>query len=138
MKIAEPTTTDWLAKRQTYRRLMTGSIFGGTAVALVLRSLGYPILGEGVYWIGILAFSAIWLGTDIQLMDERDRELERRASLSALKIVGPVLVVGASSARLLTWLTDVTVPAMVWGALYGYVGLFVAFGIAYLWHRSRR
>jgi hypothetical protein len=137
MTTAESSTTDWLSKRQTYRRLIFGSVLGGTAVALLLRFLDYPVVGEAVYWVGILTFLAIWKGTEMQLMDERDWELEQRASLTAIQIIAAVAVVGASSARLLTWLTDYTVPVVVWGALYGYIGLAIAFGVAYLWHRSR-
>jgi len=137
MTATESPANTRLARRQTYRRLMFGSVFGGVAVGLVLRSLDYPVVGEAVYWVGILAFLAIWKGSDVQLMDERDWALERRASLSALQIVSAVLVVAASASRLLTWLTDYTVPTLVWGALYGYIGLFIAFGASYLWHRSR-
>jgi len=35
------------------------------------------------------------------------------------------------------YLTDYTVSASVWGALYAYIGLFIAFGVAYLYHRRR-
>ena len=137
MTTTESPATDWLSRRQTYRRLMAGSVLGGVAVALVLRNLGYLFVGEAVYWVGMLTFFAIWKGTDVQLMDERDWELERRASLTAFQIVGALAVVGASSARLLTWLTDYAVPAMVQGTFYGFVGFVIAFGVSYLWHRSR-
>jgi len=116
---------------------MFGTILGAVAVALVLRNLGYPFVGEAIYWLGIVAFFGIWKGTDVQLMDERDWELERRASLTAFQIVGAVAVVGASAARLLTWLTDYTISATARGAFYGFVALVVAFGLSYLWHRSR-
>ncbi|MFC6755640.1 MULTISPECIES: DUF2178 domain-containing protein [Haloarcula] len=137
MTAAESPATTTLSRRRTYRRLMFGSVYGGVAVGLVLRYLDYPVVGEAAYWVGILAFVAIWKGSDVQLMDERDWALERRASLSALQLVGAVLVLGASASRLVTWLTDYTVPTLVWGALYGYIGLFIAFGVSYLWHRSR-
>ena len=137
MTTTESPANDWLSKRQTYRRLMSGAVFGGVAVGLVLRWLDYPVVGEAVYWVGILAFFAIWKGADIELMDERDLELERRASVSAIGIVGAVLVVVASASRLVTRLTDYTVPTLMWGALYGYVGLFIAFGVAYFYHRRK-
>jgi hypothetical protein len=137
MTTTESPANDWLSKRQTYRRLMFGAMFGGVAVGLVLRWLDYPVVGEAVYWVGILVFFAIWRGADIELMDERDLELERRASVSALLIIGTLLVVGASASRLATWLTDYTVPPVIGGALYGYVVLFIAFGLSYFWHRAR-
>jgi len=137
MTTAQSSTTEWLSKRQRYRKLLFGSILAGVALSLLLRGLDYPVIGEAVYWLGIVAFVGIWRGADIQLVDERDAELERRASLTALQSIGAVLVVGASTARLLPRLTDYTVPTMVAGALYGYIGLFVVFGVAYFWHRTR-
>ncbi|MDS0258384.1 DUF2178 domain-containing protein [Haloarcula sp. S1CR25-12] len=131
-----PATTR-LSKRRTYRRLMYGSVLGGTAVSLLLRYFDYPLVGEAVYWVGLLAFFVIWKGSDVQLMDERDWALERRASLTALQLVVAVAVPGAAALRLLTWLTDYTAPPIVRGAFYGYIGLFIAFGLSYLWHRSR-
>ncbi len=116
---------------------MTGSIAVGVAAGLVLRWTGYPLVGEAVYWAGILGFLAVWRGTSVQLVDERDVELERRAAHTTLSAVGPLLVLGASTARVLTWVTDYTVPIVIWGVLYGYVSLFVVFGVAYVWHRYR-
>jgi len=116
---------------------MYGSIVGAVVLTLVLRNFGYPFVGEAVYWLGIVAFFAIWTGTDVQVMDERDWELERRATLSAFQIIGAIGVVGASALRLLTYLTEYTIPAEVQGAFYGFIGLFIAFGLSYLWHRSR-
>ena len=137
MTATESPGTTRLSKRRTYRRLMYLAVFGGTGIGFLLRYLDYPVVGEAVYWVGIVAFIAVWKGSDVQLMDERDWALERRASLSALQIVGATMVVVASGSRLVTWLTDYTVPTLVWGALYGYIGLFIIFGLSYLWHRSR-
>jgi len=99
MSATESLVTTTLSKRRTYRWLMFGSVYGGVAVGLGLRYFDYPVVGEAVYWVGILAFVAIWKGSDVQLIDERDWALERRASLSALQIVGAVMVVVASGSR---------------------------------------
>lgn len=116
---------------------MIGSILAAVVLSVLLRNFEYHLAGEAVLWLGFLTYGVIWKGTDVQVMDERDWELERRASLTAIQLVGAVLIVGASTARLLPLLTDYTVPVIVSGALYGYVGLYVAFGVAYLWHRYR-
>ena len=128
---------DRLSKIRLYRRLMVGSILGGVAGALVLRTLDYPVLGEAVYWVGIIAFFAVWQGTSLTLFDERDVELERRASHVTLLVVGAVGVVTASLTRLVPRFTDYTVPAELAGALYGFVFLFGTFGVVYLWLRYR-
>jgi uncharacterized membrane protein YfcA len=133
-----PTSTpDRPSKQRRYRRLLLGSVFGGVAAALVLRALDYPLLGEAVYWLGILAFLAIWRGTTITLFDERDQALERRASHLTLTLFAGVLVLGASAARVLSYTDAYAVPSEAWAVLWGYVALFAAFGVTYLWLRYR-
>jgi|AntDeeMinimDraft_5_1070356.scaffolds.fasta_scaffold00132_33 tellurite resistance protein TehA-like permease len=126
-----------LAKRRRYRRLMIGSIAVGVALSLLLRALDYPLVGEVVYWVGIVGFVAVWLATPVTLFDERDVALERRAAHLTLNAFAPVLVIGASAARILTHVGAYEVPATVWGALWGYFALFVTFGVAYGWLRYR-
>jgi len=137
MPATESSTTDWLSRRQRYRKLMLGAILGAVALSVLLRTFDYHFVGEAVFWLGLVAYGVVWKGTDVQVMDERDWALERRASLTAIQLAGAALIVGASAARLVPLLTDYTVPAIVSGALYGYVGLFIAFGVAYVWHRRR-
>lgn len=134
-----PFKTDRLSKRRLYRRLMYGFVLGGVALGLVLRELlGYPLVGEGIYWVGILGFLAVWRGTSLTLFDERDRALERRASQLTLTLFAGVLIVGASLARVVPLLSTYTVPAAAWPALSAYAALFGVFGAVYLWLRYRR
>jgi len=137
MSRTNTSTTNRLSRRRTYRRLMFGCIAVAVALGLALRFFDRPLLGEAVYWIGILAFFGIWFGTSGSLFDERDRALERRASQVTMLVAAAVLVVGASTARLVTALDLYEVPPMISGALYGYVALFAVFGVAYAWLRSR-
>lgn len=131
------TGTGRLARIRLYRRLFVGSIVAGVAAALALRFLDYPLLGEAVYWVAIVVAVVILLGTAVPLFDERDAALERRASHVTLSLFAVVLVVGASAARVLPRVSDLTVPPEVVGALYGYVALFATFAVAYLWLRYR-
>jgi uncharacterized membrane protein len=117
---------------------MVGFVVVGSVLGFSLREfLGYPLVGEAVYWLGILGFLAVWQGTSISLFDERDRALERRASQFTLTLFAGVLVVGASAARLLSYTDAYAVPTAVWGALWGYVALFVTFAVVYLGLRYR-
>ncbi len=140
MTMTQPDTagSDRLAKQRFYRRLLVGFVVGGVGLGLILRiGLGYPLVGEAVYWLGIIGFLAVWRGTSITLVDERDRALERRASQITLATFGAVLVLGASSARVLSYTGTYEVPGMVWAVLWGYVALFGVFGVVYLWLRYR-
>ncbi len=108
MTPAQSTATNRLSKRRSYRRLMYGFVGGGVIAGLGLRFLDYPLAGELAYWAGVLGFLAVWLGTSVELFDERDAALG---------------------------LYDV--PPEVSGALYGYVALFVVFGLAFVGVRAR-
>lgn len=130
--------SDRLAKQRFYRRLILGFVGGGVALGLILRlGLGYPLVGEAVYWLGIIGFLAVWQGTSLTLFDERDKALERRASQMTLAVFGVGLVVGASSARILSYTNTYEVPRAVWTVLWAYVALFGVFAVVYLWLRYR-
>lgn len=137
MTPAQSTPTNRLSKRRSYRRLMYGFVAGGVVTGLSLRLFDYPLAGELVYWVGVLGFLAVWFGTSVKLFDERDAALERRASQITMYVFAAVLVVGASAARVLTALGVYDVPPEVSGALYGYVALFVVFGLVFLGVRAR-
>jgi len=127
-----------IAKKRTYKRLMLGFIAGGVGLALLLREvLGYPLVSEAVYWVGIVGFLAVWWGSSQSLFDERDRALERRASYLTLSILGPLFVVAASTARLVPQFTDYTVPSEIWSMLWGFFVVYLIFGISYLVVRYR-
>ncbi|WP_435062598.1 DUF2178 domain-containing protein [Halobaculum sp. EA56] len=131
-------TAPTVSRRRRYRLLMAGTLLGGVAAGLALRSLDYHVAGEAVYWLGVLGFLAVWRFSPVTLFDERDEALERHASALTLGVFAVILPVGASAARLATRLGRYDVPELVWGALYGYVGLFVVFALAYGWLRRTR
>ena len=130
--------TDRLALQRKYRRLMISSILGGVAIALLLRDiLAYPLVGEVVYWLGIVGFFVIWWRSPVQLFDERDAALERRASHVTIYVIGAVLVVGATTARVLPRISVYDVPDAAIYGLYAYITVFVVWAIAYLGLRYR-
>lgn len=132
------TDADPLARQRLYRRLFVGLIVGGAAIAITLREvLGYPLVGEAVYWLAIIAALAVWRGTSVTLFDERDAALERRASHYTLTIVAVPLILGASAARLLSYTDTYAVPSEIWAVLWGGVGLYVLFAGVYLTLRYR-
>lgn len=130
--------TERLSRQRRYRRLMFGFVAAGVVLGLTLREvLDAPLLGEAAYWVGIVGFLAVWWGTSVELFDERDRSLERRASHLTVSVFAVVLVVGASAARVLSYTDTYAVPSEVWAVLWGYVALFATFGLAYAWLRYR-
>ncbi|MFC7070859.1 DUF2178 domain-containing protein [Halobaculum lipolyticum] len=132
--VAAPT----VARRRRYKRLLYGSVAVAVVANVALRLLSYPVAAEATYLLGILAFVAVWRLSPVTLFDERDEELERRASTITLSVAAVVLIVGASGARALSALGVYEAPPVVAGVLYGYVGLFVVFALALAWVKFTR
>ena len=129
--------TDRLAKVRRYRRLFYGCILLGSAGLIVASHFEYHLFGVGVYWAGVLAAIAILRGTSVDLYDERDVSLERRASLLTLCVIGAVAVLGVPASVALSELGYFAMPPELLGAIYGYVALSAVFAIVYLWIRYR-
>ena len=118
---------------------MSVLLLGGVGIGLVLRLLlERPLLGEAVYWVGVLGFLAVWFGSPVTLFDERDKSLEQRASVLTLGVFAVVFPVSASAARVLSYTDTIKVPAEIWTVLWGYVALYGVFAGIYGWLRYRQ
>jgi uncharacterized membrane protein len=117
---------------------MYGSILVGVAGFVGGGELGYPLVGLAVYWAGVLGFVAIWKGTSVQLFDERDAALDRRASHVTLQIAGAVGILTMTTLVVLENATAVMVGERVWGGFLALSALFVLYGVVYTVIRYRR
>jgi uncharacterized membrane protein len=132
----EPNGTRRLHRIRRYRQLMYASIGVGVLGFLVGDSLGYPLVGLVVYWTGILGFLAVWKGTSVELFDERDAALERRASHRTLQIAAVVGLL-TMTGLVVTENTGGEVTPLVWGGFLALSTLFVLFGVVYTVLRYR-
>ncbi|MFB6269501.1 MAG: DUF2178 domain-containing protein [Halobacterium sp.] len=127
-----------LAKIRRYRRLMYGSVLGGALGFVVAAELGYHLLGLAAYWVGLLGFVAVYRGTDVELYDERDRSIERRASHLALLVVGAAFVVSMSAFSALEATSGFETPVLYEGALLGFAATMGVFAVTCYWLRCQR
>lgn len=131
-------TTELLAKRQSYRRWMNVSLWGGI-VALFLATgvwVFAPIdtfvwTGVALYWLGVLGYLLIWKGTAITLFDERDEQIELEASGLTLSVVAYVVIVAIPAMVALSVTGTYTVPSPYREMLVGWLAIFVVFAVAY-------
>jgi uncharacterized membrane protein len=117
---------------------MYASVFIGVLGFLAAEYLGYPLVGLVVYWAGFLGFFGIWKGTSVQLYDERDAALERRASLVTIQIAGVIAVLLMTTLVVVETTNAMEVPPRVWGGFLTLSGLFILYGVVYLSVRYRR
>jgi uncharacterized membrane protein len=127
----------WLARRRRYRRGAFGILAAGVVGFAIGVSIDRPVVGVGLYWAGFVGFFALKRWSPIELFDERDCALERRASYDAVRLAGVAMVVFAPGASVLEETGSYEIPRAVEGAFLGYVALFAVFGIAYLARRYR-
>ena len=136
MTTSPSTVHDRLATVRKYRRLF-GALLAIAVLGFIAgSSLGYPIAGVGVYWAGVLGMVLVWKGTSLELFDERERTIERRASNLTLTAFAFVLIVGGPGQLLYGELGYQAGP-LLQGALWGYAAQFAFFGLVYLGLRSR-
>lgn len=128
---------DRLSSVRRYRRLYWGCLAVAILGFVGGITFSYQLVGLGVYWAGVAAMLFVWKGTPLQLFDEREQQLDRRASHVTLSIVGAVLIVGGPGQVLLTEL-GYELSAAVEGALFGYAAQFGLFGVVYLAIRLRQ
>ncbi|SEW03779.1 DUF2178 domain-containing protein [Halobacterium jilantaiense] len=134
----EPTGTGRMAKVRRYRRLLFACIGVGVGGFLVAVEFDYPLVGLVVYWAGILAALGVWKGTSVTLYDERDLDLERRASLLTLQIAGVVGVLAMTTLVVTDQMPSVDVPERIVGGFLTISALFIVYGVVYTVVRYRR
>ena len=134
--MTETPNRNWLSSVRRYRRLFWGCFVVAILGFVAGISLGYPLVGLGVYWAGFAGMLAISKGTSLDVFDEREQRLERRASHITLSLVGVVLVLGGPGQIALAELGYELTTTMK-GALYGYAAQFGLFGVVYLVVRYR-
>lgn len=128
--------------QRRYGALVFGLYVVGIAGMIVGILLDYALAASVVYLTGLWGGFALslWLhhGSSIQMADERDREIERRASdYTMLGVIGftigvlPVVLV-------LEFTADYSFGSTVDGILYAFTAICVLYVASFFftWHRS--
>ena len=111
--------TDPLSKRRRIRWLMFGCIVAGIAALIVFDALGYPVLAVALYWSGFAAFLGVEKFSDVQVYDERDAALERRASMTTIVIAAFTLILGGAALAVLGETGVYEAPPVLDGVMFG-------------------
>lgn len=126
-----------LETRRFYHRLMSACIGVGVVAYLAGVLSGYVILGTVVYWAGFLGMLGVWRFTSIELYDEREQQIERKAAGVTLSVFSFVPVFGGPALVALEAAGSYDMPPELWGAFYAYCALYMVFGAIYTIHRKR-
>ncbi|NHN43310.1 hypothetical protein G9C85_16960 [Halorubellus sp. JP-L1] len=119
-----------LARRRRDRRLFGGLVAAAMLSFITLDYLGRPIVAVAAYWTFVVGAATVVYRSDA-IMDERDLALERITSLRAIQVVGAALVVLGPGIGALSEAGIYDAPPVVDGVLFGWVAVFVVWGVAY-------
>jgi len=133
-----------LKQRKRYKQLfygiITAGIVGYFALVTVWNSVGgdaVAISAVGVYWGAIvLALGVLRLGPD-EIEDEREEEINAKASGRTLGIAGFLLILGGPGLATLGQTGVYTAPSWLVGMTWGYASLFGIFAVSY-WYTKRQ
>ncbi len=116
---------------------MYGSVGVGTLGFVAGSSAGYPVVGVGVYWLGFIAFLALCFLSPVTVFDERDTQLERRASTATLTASALVMIFAGPGLVVADEIGLYALSPVFEGALYTVSLQGLLFGAVYLWLRHR-
>lgn len=131
-------------KREQYSKWINWSVgfavastFIATAVWIFTEEPLVLFVGLGFYWLGCLGMGIGYWLSPVSLNDELHTRMERDASQATLTFIAFVVIIGIPAEVVLRTTGVYSAPAVVRGAIWGYLLLIFVFGTAH-WLAKRR
>lgn len=127
---------------QHYNRIITAvfavgflSFFAGMWLDRTFAGLVvYAVTGLG----GVAALLYLQFVSSVELVDEREQQLHERTSGFIVMLFAYVGLPAIIGLYLLDAIGYYTIPPVVWGGIYAFAGLYLSWGVAYLYYRYRK
>ena len=123
--------------RKRYKRIAYGLLGAGILALWIGIALDRFVLGVALYWTGGLGMGLVQRFSPVDLYDERDTTIERKASQNTLNAFAYLFVLGTPGGLALRESGLVTLPGEFYGATWTLFAVFVAFGASVIYHKYR-
>jgi hypothetical protein len=140
----ELTAEQQVQKREQYSKWINQSVGFGVVsffIAMVVWMITDQQLvlfvGLGLYWLGAIG---MWIGywySPVPLRDEFEQHTEWEANQAISVFIAVVVIIGIPADVVLTITGTYAVPAVIRGAIWGYLLLIFIFGAAH-WYVKRQ
>ncbi|MDB2236694.1 DUF2178 domain-containing protein [Halorubrum ezzemoulense] len=125
------------SSRKRYKRIAYGLLGAGILALWIGIAVDRFVLGVALYWAGGLGMGLVQRFSPVELYDERDGTISRKASQTTMNVFAYVFVLGTPGGLALQESGLVTLPGEFYGATWTLFGVFVVFGASYLYYKRR-
>jgi hypothetical protein len=131
-------------KREQYSKWINRSVgfglagfFIGMTIWMVTENELVLFAGVGLYWFGALGMAIGYWYSPVPLRDEFEQHTEQEANQAISAFIAVVTIIGVPADVVLTITGTYTAPAVIRGAMWGYLLLVFIFGAAH-WYVKRQ
>jgi fatty acid desaturase len=140
----EFTAKQRVRKREQYSKWINRSVGAGVAsffIATVVWTVTdrqlVLFVGLGLYWLGALGMGIGYWYSPVSLRDEFEQQMEWEANQAVSAFIAAATIIGIPADVVLSVTGVYTAPAVVRGAIWGYLLLVFIFGAAH-WYVKRQ
>lgn len=123
--------------RKRYKRVAYALLGAGILALWIGIALDRFVLGVACYWAGGIGMGLVQRFSPVELYDERDTTIERKASQNTMNVFAYVFILGTPGGLALEESGVVTLPGEFYGATWTLFAVFVVFGASVLYHKYR-
>ncbi|GAA0718923.1 putative membrane protein [Halorubrum trapanicum] len=123
--------------RKRYKRVAYALLGAGILALWIGIALDRFVLGVALYWAGGIGMGLVQRFSPVELYDERDTTIERKASQNTVNVFAYVFILGTPGGLALEESGVVTLPGEFYGATWTLFAVFVVFGASVLYHKYR-
>ena len=132
-----PPATSRPSTRKRYKRIAYGTLGVGIAALLIGIAIDQFLLGVLLYWAGGIGMGLVERFSPVDLYDERDTTIERKASQNTMEVFARVFILGVPGGLVLEANGIVTLPGEFYGAMWTLFAVSAVFGASVVYYRRR-
>ena len=132
-----PPATSRPSTRKRYKRIAYGTLGVGIAALLIGIAIDQFLLGVLLYWAGGIGMGLVQRFSPVELYDERDTTIERKASQNTMEVFARVFILGVPGGLVLEANGIVTLPGEFYGAMWTLFAVSAVFGASVVYYRRR-
>ena len=123
--------------RKRHKRIAYRLLGAGIAALWIAIALDRFVLGVALYWAGGLGMGLVQRFSPVDLYDERDTTISRRASQNTMNVFAYLFVLSAPGGLVLQEAGIIELSGRFYGAMWTLFAIYVVFGASLFYYKRR-